>query len=223
MNAIISINIPGSAKQQVYDICAKTQKIYAQKIGVEYIVIREINQNPNIIEDENKHKRDCFYTKLKIFDYFYKYDRILYLDSDVLITQKAGNIFKVYRNDAAFYGYKLREEKAKKIMAEYPEDNYNVYNGGVMLFDKNCEIGGNEKYFLGYNDEAYFAYILRKKGINNESIDRKWNMVRKHSSMRNKFKDGCFLHYCGHGFCTDREIQKNLKIVIDDYHMYGLK
>ena len=64
-------------------------KKYAERIGADFIHInrRKINYN------KTKNVNPVLFEKYQLYDILQNYDRALYIDSDVLITPNAPNIF----------------------------------------------------------------------------------------------------------------------------------
>ena len=85
MNCIFTINIKLNEKRgKIYDICEKSQRAYAEKIGADFISITEKQFNEN----------QCPHVeKLQAFELLEKYEKILYVDADVLIKKDAPDIF----------------------------------------------------------------------------------------------------------------------------------
>ena len=234
---IVSVNVKGGAKAELYDLCIKTQNLYAKKYGIDFEVIDKILSEKST--NENKTialKQNCFYTKIKVLDYLKDYEQVLYLDSDIMILRDAENIFESYTNKSCFYGRQIHSEKPLKIIQCYL-DKYKIewerirgylvmYNGGVMLIGNKCDIVGYEKEYIidsGTNDEGYFGYLIQKNKIENYDIGPLWNCTRKTTSDEEIYSKAYFLHYSGAGFATKAGMDKHFCKVLGDYNRYGLR
>jgi len=84
--ALLTITI-GDLFKRACEITHPTLKDYAKKIGADFINITE-QKYPS-----------PYYVKFMIADILEKYDRVLYLDSDILINPNAPDIFEIVPED----------------------------------------------------------------------------------------------------------------------------
>lgn len=115
----------------------KYMQAYAHKIGADFIDI-----------DESQYSH-CHYDKFRIYELLEQYDRIIYLDGDILITPESPNLFDIVPQDkfgALYEGkYATDEERQKhhqvilKASQEHEiqlPENYKFINAGIMIISK---------------------------------------------------------------------------------------
>lgn len=109
-------------------------KAYADKIGADFVVIKEKKVSENFIH----------YEKFQIYDLFKKYNRLIYIDTDVIVRPDCPNLFEEvpeYKlgifNEGRFGSYLpvVRDACVKyKISLEKWEGQ--SYNTGVMVLSR---------------------------------------------------------------------------------------
>ena len=77
-------------------------KAYARRVGADYIVMTECTVEAEGAEGLSQRKR-AYLQKLGVQDLFDDYDRVLFLDSDVLIMPDAADIFEAYPDTSCSY------------------------------------------------------------------------------------------------------------------------
>jgi len=82
--AVVTLNI-GTACEEMFSVSSPTFEAYARKIGADYIVI----------DTEKIKMQHLFFEKWQIFSMLYEYDRVLYLDSDILISPDCPDLFSL--------------------------------------------------------------------------------------------------------------------------------
>jgi lipopolysaccharide biosynthesis glycosyltransferase len=197
-NLVITICIEDNKSANVndfYKICGQytipLMKQYAESIKADFIIITE---------------SDCKYftcNKYKIKNYLEKYDRVLYLDSDIIVKPNSPNIFdEVPEEMFGALDFGKSTEKNKFLMLKYLEeaqvfvDNkefcqklLNSYNGkgminaGVLVVSKchqNCfkkpkkEIAIKDGAAL-FKDQIWQNYLILKNEAPVYFLDEKWN------------------------------------------------
>jgi alpha-N-acetylglucosamine transferase len=94
-NAIFTISIYGLKHHQMQKYSLITIENYAKKIGVDLII-----QNRSLI----KHKLySAHLEKFNIKELLDHYNRILYVDNDILIKKNTPNIFEIYKDEDSIY------------------------------------------------------------------------------------------------------------------------
>lgn len=127
--------------QKMSEISHPTIKAYAEKIGADFIVWNEV--------DLNFHPG---FQKYKIYDLLEEYERILYLDTDLLVREDTPDLFEIVPKGsfAAFkegiflnqrpsmhlFSKKLPEVKREKLMLRKWIENDHYFNTGVMVVDR---------------------------------------------------------------------------------------
>ncbi len=76
-------------------------KYYANKIGADFIILNNVVINGTVPH----------YEKFQLYDLLEIYDRILYIDIDVIVTEKCPNLFDIVPIDSFGIGYALNQNK----------------------------------------------------------------------------------------------------------------
>lgn len=137
------------------------------------------------------------------------YNRVLWIDSDILIKEDADNLFEKYPDTSKFYIHdeceraKVNYEKYISYVSnhnniEWPRNEYNKYiqyNGGVFLISR----GPQEEVFaeneiktegLPYLiDQTLMNYNINLYNIPIGNLDIKYNAMKYFN------EDGFFIHY----------------------------
>lgn len=199
MNAIFTVSISNNKNSQMYERSLETIKYYAKKIGADLIIQtkKRINHPQYVPHME----------RFNLKEVLKKYDRVLYLDNDILITKDAPDIFEKYPdpnsvymyNQARIKSYDDRLSKIKEIIRQELDfwyrtgDRLSYFNTGVILVSRPngrfFTIG--DDYFFYVYEQGYLNYILMKNKVKISELDHKFNhLIKMH-----KDKNGYFLHY----------------------------
>ena len=195
--------------QDGYACCMESVRNYAVN-KCDYIVSGDIKINGPQVHFE----------KLQLLDYFKYYDRILYLDADILITPNARNIFDWYPDTNYLYafdenlapGWMDRDPFVAELEPKlnWPLNNYGRYkyfNTGVMLLSRSS-ITMHQPFMHIYEcrgarigcfaEQTYFNYGIAKSGIRTASIDYGFNRMDlgNHDPHNSRFVAD-FIHYAG--------------------------
>ena len=216
----------------IYNHCLKSIADYADKINADLIV-----------DEKEKIKGYPQLNKLNILDYINKYEKILYLDADILVNSETLNIFEEY-NNGNFYAFnegkhiperlKSLEQVTKELdknewtvgengmmLSELEIENY--YNTGVMLFDKkhkklfkkfDIDLFIKNKNIQHYYEQTYLNYLLQKLNIKVKDIGSEWNRM-SHLGFKDRLNAN-FIHYAGNGY-TNGNKQATENLVERDY------
>lgn len=204
--AIYTINIL-NRENEIFDVCVNSIKEYAKRIGVDFIERNSIQDHKlsNEIDYEN-----IIMEKFYIRELLNYYDRVLYLDADILIKKDSPDIFKEYSD--VNYLYKYNEIKFNNVQYDkqieiarrlyninWSKSNghYDFYNAGVMLVSKAQKkvFNYNEDNYFVFNelpmivDEPYLHYNIFRYNIPIKELDKKFNTMIYFED------DGWFLHF----------------------------
>jgi ADP-heptose:LPS heptosyltransferase len=166
-NAVVTLNI-GKKYQELFKINKHCFENYAKKINADFIQITEqkISEIPQ-------------YEKFIIFDLLNKYERIIYLDQDIIIREDCPNLFDIVPieklgvfNEFPFVNrIGVIDNFAKHLNINCKEDN-KYYNTGVMIISKNHQ-SIFEKPIKEINDNFYEQTYLNIKMRELDYIDYK--------------------------------------------------
>ena len=209
-----------------YNKCIQTIKEYAKRINTKLIICKDLDS----INNEYP-----FLNKLKLADLLKNYDRILYLDADILIHPDAPNIFDTYTDTQYFYAFNEGEllprinsvmKMCKIFDFQYrkwgrKKGNLIYFNTGVMLMSKihrkifqafDLELFLKEEELFDFYEQSYLNYLIQSNNISYHCIDYRFNHMRC-VNWDNKSKS-YIIHYAGFdSYRAWKEFRK-------DYHSF---
>lgn len=204
----------------MFQFTRQAMQLYAEKVGAD-LIVRTTRLTP-ILTANNLSIITACVEKLFIEDLLQIYDRVLYLDADVLITPFAPNIFEVYPDLNTVYLYNEgqyieRSSCVDKIyqLFDYKEkwlkhnEKFIYYNAGIMLCSKqsnffqykSLEEFESSYQQLPFHDQTYFNYLIQKSGMQHQSIDVKFNRMDSLGKPEERFQ-AFFIHYAGYGYSS---------------------
>ena len=214
-------------KDPSFEFVTRSFKEYAKKVNADFLCITKPSA---ILKPNNNNKLffDALFQKISLGDLSDNYERVLYLDADILITPHAKNIFDICNDDSKLYMFNEgvlsnREKELELISTRLHKTikDKNYFNTGVMLFPKNNNFLKairihDLEYFVSKSnwfDQTYINFKYRLNNIPISSLDRKFNRMSKDGDNENRFEAN-FIHYAGNGYCQ----RKNRPILIlNDY------
>jgi hypothetical protein len=189
--------------KEMTDITHPIMREYAKKIGADFIVL-----------DDNKGLHH-HYRILQFYDLFDTYDRIISMDSDVIIAPDCPNLFEVVPEDKIGTVYEDifsrkwdRQMRILKAQQQFGNLNWTggYINTGVAVFSK-CHrelFKKRELYMdLGY-DDVYLGYWIVKLGFKVYSLNPKFNYMHHFDEGGTNRLYAYIIHYAGQGFDGDR-------------------
>jgi lipopolysaccharide biosynthesis glycosyltransferase len=209
-----------------YKICGQytipLMKQYAESIKADFIIITE----SDCIHPQNN--------KFKINDYLEKYDRVLYLDSDIVVKPGSPNIFDEVPEEmfgALNYGY---PEKGKELMNQFlllsslKEIKVNenlLINSGVMILSKIHKdlIKKPDKEILvkdgrtTFKDQLYINYLLQKNDIKVHFLEERWNFRYPYKNEKRLKKALNKNFYFIHFNSRSSMYKKNEKLLVQEF------
>jgi len=201
-------------------------KMYAKKWGADFKILGD--QSYNELGEAMWN-----YRTLIFYDLFEIYDRILYLDSDIIINNNCPNVFDVVPYDTAGL---VMEDKGSRLKARrkliadiksaygdiehwttgYP--NTGLYLTSKIHRDIFTKINGKLWDRLGY-DGCHFMYQIMKFGYKWVDLGYKWNHMSMFSEPWNgspsRFNSH-ILHYAGKGNFPDKGDRSRVQLMKDD-------
>jgi lipopolysaccharide biosynthesis glycosyltransferase len=198
-------------KEEILKYSLPTIQKYADRINVPLIVINKPKYN---IDKNNSNYNYLTFEKNQIYDLFDKYDRVLRLDSDVIIKEDCPNLF---HNDVGkFYcvfedvGSKKNNRKhqiktIKKTLGDIPDWTEEYFNSGVILCDKihkesfNIDSKNIINLNLGdFKEQNYLNWLTRAHEFSIVNLGHKYNHMNFFTEEFKYNKDDSFiLHYAG--------------------------
>jgi lipopolysaccharide biosynthesis glycosyltransferase len=207
---------------------------YAKKVNADLIC----STSPHYVIEKDipggKLRDTAWFEKIYINELLKQYDRVLYIDADILITPDAPDIFSLFPKEDHVYMlneglHANREKQIQQISALLPLGKNWVtekgepfyYNAGVMLISQQCNFFAyvDQKEFLklctrvSMYDQTYFNYLMLKHNINVENLPKEFNRLSLFGE--ENYLQGYFIHYAGGGYC--RSIKLRYRTIIEDY------
>jgi glycosyl transferase family 8/glycosyl transferase family 9 (putative heptosyltransferase) len=211
--AIITLSI-GEHYQKIAQITHPTLKRYADKIGADFVVISERK-----ISQTTPH-----WEKFQILDFLNKYDRILYLDTDILIRKNCPDLFDIVPedelgiyNEAPFVP--SRDYAIARIAEQYEVNDFKwdgkYYNTGVMVISK-CHrslFRKPEKEIFNFYEQSFINMQIQRQKPKIHELDYKFNRMTCVDKVigRNRF-ESYVIHYAGVNFASN-----GFGIVLSDF------
>jgi lipopolysaccharide biosynthesis glycosyltransferase len=205
-NVILNITI-GEHRNYVESL--KTIKKYSEKCEADHFVL------------ENKviNQYSIYFEKFFFVNLLERYERVLYIDTDVLITPDAKNIFEEYSDINKFYAYHEndydpimdRDYCINPLLNDCPNwplgknGKLQYFNAGVFLVSNkqkqvftNFLNVPNLPTILNFGDQTYLNYLIAKHNVLFESINYSYNRMNlgKKDESGERFKSN-FIHYAG--------------------------
>jgi hypothetical protein len=217
----------------------KSIERYADRINADFICLTEPLHPSGISWSNSRFYREAVFQKTHAAKLLLEYERVLYIDADVLITPDAPDIFKSCPDTKQTYlayesHWDSREDAINSVtdlLADLPnwrEDHAGrlYYNAGVMLFSQSAPFFDfvNKDDMVNciknvpMEDQTYFAYMINKNCIPIAPLPWKFNWVCVAGPYKQRFK-AFFIHYAGAGF--DAVVPKAQQIHQDYQHFYG--
>ncbi|MEA5565344.1 glycosyltransferase [Anabaena sp. UHCC 0399] len=164
---------------------------YAKKVDADFIVIDSEKLNLGYLH----------YEKYQIYDLLERYERIIYLDTDVIVTPECPNLFEIVPEEkfGAFlvsnHTY-FHDGSIKDIQNELGNINWErtYFNSGVMVvsqahrqvFSVDNNLLAWAKTKRAFIEQTILNYTIQKLGIEIHDIDYKFNHTThtKNSNLR---------------------------------------
>lgn len=200
-NAVVTLCI-GNQWDEMANLTHPTIKAYADKIHADFIVI-----NIPFIQ-----AKDEGFEKFQLAKILNSYDRVIYLDTDIIVTRRCPNLFeKVEKYDiGAFvesdYFTVSREVDHRQRIIELQKQLGNIgwvnqyINTGVMVLSKRhasiFEIPQN--YVVDLREQSQLNYNIKKYGFWIQDLGIRFNKMDFINPL-DRF-ESYIIHYAGRGF-----------------------
>jgi hypothetical protein len=196
--ALLTLTI-GDHYQNLSKITYPTLKRYAEKIGADFIPITEQK-----ISQTTPH-----WEKFQILDYLNKYERIIYVDTDILIRKNCPNLFEIVPesklgiyNECPFVPG--RDYAILKASEDYGSKDFKwdgkYYNTGVMVISR-CHrslFRKPEKEISNFYEQSYLNLQIQSLKVPVFEIDYKFNRMHCVDKITGKDRfESYIIHYAG--------------------------
>lgn len=226
----------------IYKYTKKAMESYAKKVNAELIIL---DYNKYVLDKPNqKHgyspEKAAWAQKLHLATLLENYDRVLYLDGDVLITPHAPDIFVEYSSLDVVYMlneglYIDRSKPVKQILSFFQltrpwqkkQDKYSYCNVGVMLLSKQAnpfkfsKLSDLTKIYKDVElyEQTYINYLIMQHNISLESLLPEYNRMDMFGNDEKRL-EAYFIHYAGSGYSKTYELRYRT-LIADYYCLYG--
>lgn len=194
--------------KQMCELTHPSIRAYAEKCGADFIIYD--HESPVMTGDNRPH-----YRIIKGAETLEEYDRILFIDSDVLVNPKCPDVFEVVPEDCIGTIYEdkgSRRKMRRRLIREMQEKWGDVgwtegyTNAGVFVVSR-CHAGifepHNGEYWLEWGSaDLHMSYMARKNGYKFFELPFTWNHMTMFSEGWNGSPDrfeSNMIHYAGKG------------------------
>ena len=213
MSALVLTVAVGEKYKRIADLTLPTIGDYALKIGADCIVLNEEHMST----EESPH-----WLKFKIYGYLKKYDRILFLDSDLIVRSDTPNLFEVVPegklgifNEA---GYTYRTPCIEELIQVYgfipPKKNeIKYYNTGVMVLSRKHRqifrpLDDYKPLVNSFGEQTFLNYRIQSSGVEIMELDFNFNRMSCLDAPTGLNRLSSYIiHYAG---CPSTELMESL-------------
>jgi lipopolysaccharide biosynthesis glycosyltransferase len=206
------------------DITHPIIKDYANKVGADFEIM---SHKSNCNDGDGK----WHYRIFKHKELHEKYDRILHIDSDILLVPDCPNIFEIvpYNSIATVYEDKGSRKNARRhcIMQAQTKwgdiDWREGYMDSAFFLTSKCHKNIyetiNGEYWTGFGyDDVHMGYLINKYGYDVHELSYKWNHMTMFSeewnNNANRFESYA-IHYGGAGIFEQNISNKLEQMILD--------
>ena len=222
-------------KDPSFHFVKKSFKNYAKKVNADFLCITKASSilKPNNNNNNNKLFFDALFQKINLGSLSDKYERVLYLDADILITPHAKNIFDVYKDDSKLYMYNegLFADRTSELTLisnrlHQPIKDKNYFNAGVILLPNHSSFLQairlhDLEYFVSNSnwfDQTYINFKYRFNKIKVSHLSEEFNRMGSSKNIDNRFL-ASFIHYAGNSYCPKK--QRSIFMLNDYCNLYN--
>jgi len=222
----------GDAFKKMAEVTHPTIKAYAEKCGADFLVL-----------SDNTTGHHAGFMKFQLGKLFDTYDRVLYVDTDILIRDDSPSLFEKIPAGvfAAFNegAYMERFSNIESFVSEYPVCEHGTakawarsgiyYNTGVMMLDKKFAdfFVIPQKPINHFYEQTQFNFELFKYAVKNGEklticdLNYKFNRMSHMDKRTGESRlDSYFLHYAG-ALGRDGTREGVIEIMQSDLHKWN--
>jgi len=202
----------------MYQAAIHSFRLYAEKVGADLVIT---NQRQYEIDIDNPRylANPAWCEKMRIGELLKDYDRVLYLDADIMIHPDARDVFQQYPDLETIY--MLDEGKIVDrqpvindindclgTLEHWPTDRglASYYNLGVMLISNQSPLFKHTRCDelqgvcnkIKYYEQTYFNYLIQKHQMKNQNLAPEFNRMDLFG--KQGYKQADFIHYANKGY-----------------------
>ena len=205
--------------------------------GADFQILSEIPDYPCKINYGYDGLGKLHYRIVKFKELFEEYDRIIHLDSDMLINKNCPNLFDVVPEDhvGTLLEDKGSRQNARRATMKEAQDLFgNIgWNSGypntgtfvVSKMHKDIFEPINNRFWEGFGwDDVHLGYQIHKLGFKIFELPFTYNHTTMYSESWNNYAnrfDSYIIHYAGSGVFEAGPTNKSEQIVLDAKRIYG--
>ncbi len=192
----------GQSAEEIYSLSQQSLRFYSEKIGADFACIRE-----NVFSDNHVPPH---YTKLKIQEYLEQYDRVLFLDCDVIVSATTPNIFELVPEDAigvvnegALVDRSEAIKQVQKALGNLESWKSGYFNSGVIVVSKLHKdlFVTPEIFYLGlFREQSYLNWKARSLKYKICYLDKRYNYFFHPGASLSSAYSAYIVHFAGWGF-----------------------
>lgn len=209
-HAVVSLRVPGADWVR---LTRPSIESYAERFGLEVVDLETKGLNLEVLRWRRRH-RNLHLEKFQIFEILEEYDRVLYLDADILVHPKAPNVFEVVPegsigvvNEQINAEQSKREQEWRRMqrrLGKLDETPQRYFNAGMLVVSRDHRELFNYKRltFAGgrWPDQNTLNYYARKQGFPIHWLAPEWNLMPVFGDSFNSGeirRASWFIHYAG--------------------------
>lgn len=220
----------------MYRAAVESFQRYADKVGADLITSEKLHYTINVHRPKFV-SSPAWSEKLYISELLKEYDRVLYLDADIIVTPWAKDIFLEYPELDTVYMFnegrhRDRGAQAEQInpilgTVEWPKEDGLIvyYNSGMFLVSKETGLFDHAKVEelqavcneVKFYDQTYINYLIRRDNIKSVGVDASFNRMQLLG--HENYQQADFIHYSGRGY-RQKVPMRELKYIIDYCDMF---
>lgn len=202
----------------MYQAAIDSFRVYAEQVNADLIISDELHY-PLKINEPKYAASPAWSEKMRIGDLLQDYDRVLYLDSDIVVKPDARDVFAEYSEMDTVYmldegmivDRHLEVEGIFEVLGPLPDwikvgDKWCYYNVGVILISKQCPLYEYARVEelqqicneIPFYEQTYFNYLIQKHQLKHQSLSKDFNRMNIFGF--NNYKNADFIHYAGRGY-----------------------
>lgn len=209
-HAIVSLRIP---QADWVELTEPSVQRYAERHGCDVVNLREPRLDLTVLRWRRRW-RNLHLEKFQIHDLLEDYDRILYLDADVLIHPDAPNLFdRVPENAFGAVNEQLGLEAPKREqewrwmqrrLGRLPNTPHRYFNAGVMLFSRQHQelfAHRGRRFAAGrWPDQNTLNYYAQREAVQMCWLSEEWNCMPvfgESFTQAERRRNAFMVHYAG--------------------------
>lgn len=177
MNLVLTIAM-GEEYNTIAKLTHPSIKAYAEKIGADFLSINE-----KAISKTTPH-----WEKFQIYHLLDKYDRIAYIDTDIIIRDDAPSLFDIVpETQLGMFNEAKFTDRSKELMIDICKsygvtlDSWNgkYFNSGVIVLSKfhRTLFKKPEKEIFNFYEQSYLNMIIAKREVDMFELEHKFNRM----------------------------------------------